>query len=547
MSANPPAALRADAVAGLSTSAVVIPRAMAIAAIAGLPLEIGLYTAMVPLLIYAALGTSRVLVITATSTNAVLVGAALAPLQATGDPDRVIAGAVALAFVAGAALVVAGVLRLGFLGDFISLPVLTGFKAGIAIVIVVDQLPKLLGVQFAKGGFLQNVAGVIQHLPETSMPTVLLSVVLLALLAAIGRFLPAVPGPLVAVGVAIGASAALPLERYGIALVGELRGGLPGFAVPDLALAVSLWPAAVGIALMSFVETIAAGRAFVRPGETIPDADRELTALGLANIGGSLLHGMPASAGTSQTALNRSAGARTQRAGVVSAAAVAATLLLLSPLVALLPHAALAAVVVITSLALFKPSEFAAIRQVRRREFRWAVAALAGVVLLGTLKGILVAVGLSVLMLLYEANRPPVYVVARRRGTDLFERLSPVPDPDQETVPGLTIMRVEGRVYFGNAPRIGERVWARVHDARPAVLALDMSAVLDLEYTALMSLTAAEEKLRRAGTTLWLVALNSAVREVIDRAPLGRVLGPDRIFPSLSHAVAAFNRGPVPS
>ena len=543
MPAYPPAHLRGDAVAGLTTSAVVIPRAMAIAAIAGLPLEVGLYTAMVPPIIYAALGTSRVLVVTTTSTNAILVAAALMQLQAAGSQGSAIASAAALTLMAGGALLLAAILRLGFLADFISLPVLTGFKAGIAVVIIVDQLPKLLGVQFVKGGFLHNVVSVVQHLPETSMATLLVAVVLLALLVALGRFLPAIPGALVAVVVAIVVSAVVPLERYGVGLVGEIRGGLPAPAAPDFALALALWPAALGVGLMSFVESIAAGRAFVRPGEPLPNANRELAALGLANIGGSFFQGMPASGGTSQTALNRSSGARSPIAGVVTASAVAATLLFLSPFVALLPHAALAAVVVITTLPLFKLSEFAAIRRVRHREFWWAIVAMTGVILVGTLNGILVAVGLSVFVLFYEANRPPVYLLGRRRGTDAFERLpSTGTDDELETLPGLVVMRVEGRVYFANAARIGERMWPMVHAAKPAVLALDMSAVPDLEYTALMSLTAAEEKLREAGTALWLVALNHGVRDVIDRAPLGRTLGPDRIFASLPQAVAAYER-----
>ena len=543
MPARPPAHLRADAIAGLTTSAVVIPRAMAMAAIAGLPLEIGLYTAMVPAVVYAALGTSRPLILTATSTNAILVATALASLPAAADPAQAIAASALLALIAGAALFAASVLRLGFVADFISLPVLTGFKAGTAIVIIVDQMPRLLGVQFAKGGFLQNVASVFQHAPEASIATVLLAVALLVLLLGLERFMPAVPAALVAVGVAIGVSAILPLERYGIALVGQIRGGLPVPSWPEMSLALALWPAGLGIALLSFVETIAAGRSFVAPGEPPPDSNRELAALGLANVAGGIFRCLPASAGPSQTALNLSTGARSQLAGMVSAATVAATLVVLAPLVALLPHAALAAVVVVSTLALLKPSEFVAIRRVRVREFWWAIAATAGVILLGTLNGILVAVGLSVLVLLYEANRPPVYVLGRRRGTDLFEPLGPGARNDElETLPGMVIMRVEGRVYFANAARIGDRIWPVVRLAKPSVLALDMSAVLDLEYTALMSLTAAEKDLRDAGTTLWLVALNPGVRDVIDRAPLGTILGPDRIFPSLSQAVDAYSR-----
>jgi MFS superfamily sulfate permease-like transporter len=247
---------------------------------------------------------------------------------------------------------------------------------------------------------------------------------------------------------------------------------------------------------------------------------------------------MPAGGSTSQTAVNRAAGARTQAAGLVTAATALATLLFLAPFVSLMPQAALAAVVVTTSIGLFKPADFVAILRVRQMEFWWAVAATCGVVLLGTLNGILVAVALSVLILFYQANRPPVYVLGRRRDTGVFEALSPG-EPDIETFPSLLIMRTEGRIYFANAFRIGEQMWPLIQESRPQIVALEMSAVPDLEYTALCGLTAAETQLRENGTTLWLVALNAGVREVIERAPLGRVLGRERIFATLDQAVAA--------
>jgi MFS superfamily sulfate permease-like transporter len=254
---------------------------------------------------------------------------------------------------------------------------------------------------------------------------------------------------------------------------------------------------------------------------------------------GSAIQNMPSGGGASQTAVNRAAGARTQVAGLVTAAAVLATLLFLASLVAQMPEAALAAVVVATTVGLFRPSEFSEIRRVPQMEFVWAVVAMAGVVLLGTLNGILAAITLSVLALFYEANRPPVYVMGRKRGTDVFEPLRPA-SSDIETFPGLLMLRTEGRVHFANAHRIGDRMWALVHEINPRVLALEMGAVPDLEYTALQALTAAEQKLREAGTTTWLVALNPRVRDVIDRAPLGKILGSDRILPTLGHALDTY-------
>src|SRR5262245_51063043 len=531
--------LRADIVAGLTTAAVVIPKAMAYAALAGLPLQTGLHAALIPSVVYAPIGTSRPLSVTTTSTIAVLVAEVVARLGPAGDPAKLVETASSLALMVGCALLLAALLQLGFLADFISAPVLTGFKAGIAIVIVVGQIPKLMGVHFDTGGFLQNVINIVRHLPDASAATLVLGAALLGLTVGLETFLPRWPAPLVAVVVGIVASGLLGVDRLGVELVGRIKSGLPNFALPDVALGLHLWPAALGIALMSFMETIAVGRAFVRPGEPLPTPNRELGAVSLTNLAGSVFQNMPSGGGASQTAVNRAAGARTQVAGLVTAAAVLATLLFLAPLVALMPQAALAAVVVATTVGLFKPAEFGEIRRVRQMEFVWAVVAMAGVVLLGTLNGILAAIALSVLVLFYESARPPVYVLGRKRGTDVFAPVTPA-SSDIETFPGLLMLRTEGRVHFANAHRIGDRMWTLVHESNPRILALEMSAVPDLEYTALKALTAAEEKLREAGTTTWLVALNPRVRDVIDRAPLGKTLGRDRIFPTIGHALETY-------
>jgi SulP family sulfate permease len=541
MRAHEPAGLRADTVAGLTTAAVVIPKAMAYAAIAGLSLEIGLYTALIPLVVYAVMGTSRALSVTTTSTLAILTAGALAPFADAGAA-QLTAAAAALSLATGVLLILAGLLRLGFLADFISAPVLTGFKAGIAIVIIVDQLPKLFGIHFAKGHVLQNAVRVVQHLPETALVTFALALFLLILIVALEHFAPAAPAPLFAVGIGIALSGAVGLDRFGVENVGAIDGGMPRFTLPDAGLAADLWPAALGIALMSFVETIAAGRAFVRQGEPLPAPNRELLALGVSNLAGSAFHNMPSGGGTSQTAVNRAAGARSQIAGVVTAAVVFATLLFLSPLVALMPHAALAAVVVATTAGLFSPREFAAIRAVRHTEFWWAVAAAAGVVLLGTLNGILVAVALSVLTLFYQANRPPVYVIGRRPGTTVFEPVMPG-NAEHETIPGLLILRTEGRVHFANARRIGDEMWRLVRDANPSVVALDLRAVPDLEYTALMALIESKRRLHAAGIALWLVAMTPRVRAVVERSPLGADLDDAHAFPKLAQAVEAYTLG----
>ena len=530
-----------DIIAGLTTAAVVIPMAMAYAAIAGLPLVIGLYTSFVPLVIYVAMGTSRPLIVTSTSTIAILTAGALGTVAPGGDAASLVAASATLALLAGAFLLLGGLLRLGVVASLISDPVLTGFKAGIGAVIVLSQLPKLLGIHIAKAGFFRDIVSVGVHLPETSLPTLLFALAMLALMLGLKRFVPRVPAPLVTVAIGITVSALVGLDKSGIALVGTVQSGLPSFALPDLSLLEHLWPAAMGIAFMSFVETAAVGHAFLRRGEPLPDANRELVATGLANLAGSLFHIMPAGGGTSQTAVNYNAGARSQVAGLVTAAVVVATLLFLAPLFGLMPHPTLAAVVVIASIGLVRPAEFRAIRQIRSMEFRWALIAMAGVLVLGTLKGILVAVLASLVALIIRVNRDPILPLGRKPGTNVFRTQSP-DHPEDETFPGLLMLRPVGGIYFANAARLGQEMWALINEFKPEVLVLDLSAAPALEFTALRMLTDGEEKMRDAGTTLWLAGLNPGVLAVVRNSHLWTRLGRERLFHNLELAVEAYQR-----
>jgi sulfate permease, SulP family len=531
--------LRPDLIAGLTAAAVVIPKAMAYATIAGLPVQVGLYTVFVPMVVYAVLGTSRRLSVSTTTTIAILTAAELARVAPGGSSAQLLAASATLSFLVGAMLVAGCLLRLGFVANFISEPVLTGFKAGIGLVIVVDQIPKLLGIHFDKGGFLHNLLAIGAHLGQTNVAALLLAFVILGLIYALERFTPRAPAPLIAIAVGIAASSMLGLPEAGVETVGKVAGGLPELTWPQFNLFVQMWPGAAGIALMSFTESIAAARAFSEAQEPRPFPNQELLALGMANVAGGLLGAMPAGGGTTQTAVNRISGARTQIAEVVTAALAVATLLVLAPLIALMPQAVLAAVVVAYSVGLITPAEFITIRRVRRTEFWWALIALAGVVFLGTLQGIVVAVVASLLALAYQTYNPPVYVLGRKPGTDVFRPLSPE-HPEDETWPGLLILRTEGRVFFANAQVIGEKMTALVEHYRPSVLILDCRAVPDLEYSALKMLIEAEEKLRSRGIELWLTALNPEVLSVVTASHLADRLGRPRMLFNLHVAVERY-------
>lgn len=531
--------LRFDIIAGLTTAAVVIPKAMAYATIAGLPAQVGLYTAFVPMVIYALLGTSRPLSVSTTTTLAILTAADLQMIVPNSDPVMMQRALAMLMLEVGVILVIASVLRLGFVANFISDPVLTGFKAGIGLVIVVDQIPKLLAIHFEKAGFVHNVLQIFAHLPELSVATLAVGIVMIVILVGLEHFVPRVPAPLVAVGAGIAGMSLLGLQKYGITAIGTIPTGLPSFQMPDFTLALKLWPGALGIALMSFTESIAAARAFAKSDEPTPSANRELLATGVANVGGAMLGAMPAGGGTSQTAVNRLAGARSQLASLICAAGALVTMLFLAPIVGQMPNSTLAAVVIVYSIGLIQPAEFRAILNIRRTEFVWALVAFAGVILLGTLQGIVVAIIASLVALAHQVADPPLYVLGRKPGTNVFRRLTPE-HPEDETFPGMLLLRPIGRIFFANAEQLRHKTQLLLEQHEPHVVAVDFSGVLDLEYTALKMLIEGERKWRQAGFQLWLVGLNPDVLTVIQRSSLGEALGRQKMFFNLEAAVEKY-------
>jgi sulfate permease, SulP family len=530
---------RRDVTAGLVAAAVVLPKAMAYATVAGLPVAVGLYTAFVPMAIYALLGSSRVLSVSSTTTLAILTGTQLATVVPDSDPSRLVTATAALTALVGVMLVTARLLRLGFVATFISTPVLTGFKAGIGLVIVLDQVPKLLGIHITKAGFFRDVLSVAHHIPETSLITLAVAAATFAVLFGMEHFWPHSPAPLVAVGGAIAASWYFGLQSLGVSIVGVIPQGLPAFTIPDVSLIERLVPGALGIALMSFTETIAAGRAFALPTDPPVNANRELIATGAANLGGALFGAMPAGGGTSQTAVVRSAGGQSQLASLVTAGAAVATMLLLAPLLGLMPNATLATVVIVYSIGLIQPAEFNAIRTVRSMEFRWALLACAGVLLFGTLKGIVVAIIASMIGLAMQTAHPRVSIIGRKRGTDVLRPLSP-DHPDDETFEGLLILRPEGRLFFMNAQNVLDQIGALVAKHRPRVLALDMSRMPDLEYSALQALMNYEQQASRSGAVVWIVGLNPAVLEVVRNSALAERLGRERMLFNARDAIQRY-------
>ena len=531
--------LRLDFVAGLTAAAVVLPKAMAYATVAGLPVAAGLYTAFVPMAIYGLLGTSRVLSVSSTATLAILAGTQLGLAVPDGDPARLVTATATLAALVGVILLLAALLRLGFVAYFISTPVLMGFKAGIALVIVLDQLPKLLGIHIEKHGFFRDLFQVVHHLPELSWLTLLVAVLTFAVLAILDHFRPHSPAPLIALALAIAASWYFGLDVRGVSIVGAIPVGLPHLSLPDTGLISLMAPGALGIALMSFTETIAAGRAFASVTDPPIVPGRELIATGAANLGGALFGAMPAGGGTSQTAVVRASGGRSQAASLVTAGAAAATMLFFAPVLELLPNATLAAVVIYYSLELIKLAEFRAIRRVRAMEFHWAMAACFGVLLLGTLRGIVAAVILSGIALASQTAHPRLSIIGKKRGADVLRPLSPR-HPDDETIEGLLVVRPVGSLFFLNAEDVAARLAAMAQEHNQRVIVVDMSRVPDLEYTALDAFLRHEVRAGERGASLWLAGLNPEVLKVVRRSGLADRLGKDRMFYNARAAIQRY-------
>jgi MFS superfamily sulfate permease-like transporter len=402
----------------------------------------------------------------------------------------------------------------------------------------VGQLGKVLGLSLEKGSILQTFRSILENLDQVNLATTAIAAVTLAIMILLPRVTKRVPAALVAVAFGILLSAAVDLTSLGVTLVGPIPSGLPSLSIPDLGLISALWPSALGIALMSFVESNAAGRAFLRRGETGPNANQELVALGFANIGGGISQSMPAGGGTSQTAVNDQAGAKSQISGVVTAGVVAVTLLFLAPLISLMPEATLGALVLIAAAGLIKVDEFRRIRAVRYIEFRWAVVAFFGVIILGTLEGILLAVLISLAALLHSAEHPPVYLLGRKPGTNVFRPLAE--QPNDETFDGLLILKSEGLLFFANIQSFLEQVDAFIHLEQPHVLLLDASTIPAITYTALKQLREFDEKLQDADITFWIASLTADTFHILERTSLGRNMGHERLFLDLEIAVSSY-------
>lgn len=537
--------LRSDVQAGLVLTALLVPAGMAYAGASGLPPIYGLYATLAPLIAYALFGLSRILVLGPDSSLSPLIAAALLPL-AVGDPARAVALAGALGILVGLMCVAAGFARLGFISELLSKPVRYGFINGIALTVAVSQVPNMLGFSVGSTGLVGRVVeiarGVAAGLAEPA--SLALGLGSLALILVLRQWVPRVPGILLAVVFATIAVGMLGLTEEGVSVVGRVPRGLPALVLPSLRWSDMglLLGAAAGISLVAFADTSVLSRTFAARGGYKVDPNRELVALGMANLAGGLFQGFPISSSASRTPVAESAGAKTQVAGLVGAAVIAGLLMFAPGLVTDVPMAALGAVVIAAAIGLAEVSGVRRLFRERQSEFWLSMVAFLGVALLGVLPGIGIAVGLSLLDFIRRAWWPHDALLGRVRGVKGYHDVERHGSAEQ--VPGLILYRFDAPLFFANAHLFGENVRHLVAQAEPPARWVVIAAepITDIDTTAADALEELAGELKAGGVDLAFAEMKGPVKDHLDRYGLMERLGRERFFPTVGVAVKAYVR-----
>lgn len=531
---------RPDVQAGLSVAAIQIPTAIAYAQIAGFPPQVGLYACILPMLIYALIGSSRQLMVGPDAATAAMVAAAITPLAA-GDPQRLVDLSMIVAIMVGLFSIVAGLARAGFIASFLSRPILVGYLNGIGLSLLVGQLGKLFGYEAATSGFVAGILALLENLLHIHWPTLILGSLSLLLMVLLPRRFPQLPGALCGVLLASLAAALLGLDRYGVELLGEVPAGLPQLSWPQTSLEElkSLLRDATGITVVSFCSAMLTARSFAaRHGYSI-NPNHEFVALGLANIGAGVSQGFAISGADSRTAVNDMVGGKTQLVGVVAALVIAATLLLLNKPLGWVPMPALGAVLLLAGWGLIDVQALKGFWKLSRFEFSLCLLTTVGVLSVGVLPGIFVAVGIAVLRLLYYTYRPSDAVLGWMHGIDGQVELAKY--PQATTLPGLVIYRFDAPLLFFNADYFKQRVLAVVDGSeRPNAVLLNAEAMTNLDISGLATLHEVQQILKAQGVHLSLARVTGQTLDLLQRSSMLGEIKPPLVFSSVRSGVSAY-------
>ena len=536
--------LQPDTIAALTVWALLVPEAMAYAGIAGMPPEYGLYAAPLALLGYAIFGTSKHLNVGPSSTVAALSFSVIAGLGIASGTEEWIALTAALAILTGLFLVIGGLLRLGILADFLSRPVLDGFVVGVAITVVVGQLDKMLGYEAAETEleFMPEILALLADLAMTHWPTLVVGLVSLALLFIIEKYLPKLPGALTVLVLGIIVSALLDFESRGIHIVGEIPGGLPPIGLPDVTLdqLASLIGGALAVMLVAYSESIAVARTYAAKFNYTVDADQEFIGLGAANLGSGMSSAFVVDGSLSKTAASVEAGSKTQMVSIIAAVAVLITALFLTPLFRTLPEATLGAIVIHAVWHLINLKKIWKYRAITDLDFWTGLVAMLGVLAIGILEGIVLAVLLGLLGLLYANKNRTTAVLGKAPGEEVYHSLEHY--PEAETIPGLLIARFDGSLFFANAPDLADeiRFGVEVTEPTPRAVLVDFESVTDVDATALITIKELNEELERTGIDLRLARVRTNILDLLRTTDLEEEIGTEHIYDSVHNGVEAF-------
>ncbi len=537
---------RADAIAGLTTAVMLVPQAMAYAMLAGLPPIIGLYASVVPLVVYGIFGTSRQLAVGPVAMVSLLT---LTGVSAVAEPgsSEFVAYAVLLSAMVGALSLGLGFFKAGFLVNFLSHPVVAGFTSAAALIIGLSQLTHLLGVELARSKYVHEIVlEAAAKVAELSPVTLVIGVSAIVALLLLKRFAPRFPRALVVVVGGTVAVGALGLAEGGVAVVGRVPAGFPTLSIPEVGFDQirALFPTALTITLVGFMESISVAKGFARRNHYEVDPNQELRALGLSNLAGSLFGAYPVTGGFSRTAVNGQAGARTSMASIVTALVVAATLLFLTPLFYYLPKAVLAAIIMTAVFGLVDVKEARHLYRVKRGDLALMGLTFAATLTLGIEEGILVGVGASLLVFVVRSTRPHLAVLGRIPWTETYRNVERF--PDASLVPGVLTVRIDAQLYFGNVDFLQKQLARLERDRGEALHAvvLDASGMNQIDSSAEAALREIADGYRRRGIAFYVAQAKGPVRDVLSRSRLDRHLGPEAFADTVHEAVARACGGP---
>jgi len=539
--------LGSDVVAGVSVAAVAIPIGIAYAQLAGAPPVVGIYSSVLAPVAYALFGSSRQLIVNPDAAACAIVAATTMPL-AGGDPARYADLSIWLTLFTGIVCIAAGIARFGFIANFLSRPILVGYLNGIAVSIIVGQLGKLLGIDVPSGGVFRMLANLFKQLPTLHWTTAFVGVSLLILLLSLKKFLPKIPGPVVAAAAGIAVVYFLHLNNSGVRIIGAIPAGLPTPRIPALALS-DVGPLSLGavtITLVSFCSMMTTARGFAAKNGYQIDPNRDLMALGACDLASGLSRGFVVSGADSRTAVADSAGGKTQMTSVITSLSIALVLLFLTAPLGYLPISALAAILISSSIGLFDLRSLRRYYHLSRPEFRHALVAMVGVMSVGVLGGVLVAVGLAIIRLLMLASKPRDAVLGVVPGTDHFVNLAS--EARAKAVPGVLVYRFESALLFFNADYFAGRIRQAVSEAQeqPLVLVLDAESMPMLDTTGADTLAALHSELWGNGIELRVARAKGRFRSMLEASGVADMIGREQIFPSTRAAVGPhelFQRG----